>query len=101
MWSEVGDNVSAGYKLVTESLEMVRIHDGRHHLAIDGERDIDDCVLDQRWPVLISHRVSQFNACAHCYLGRETHQLVQMHDHHVTQLDSRDKCRARLSIPEQ
>src|SRR6266850_7278928 len=101
MWSEVGNNVSAGYELVADSLKTVRIHDGRHHLAIDGERDIDDCLLDQRWPMLIADCVSQFNARTHCHLGREAHQLVQMYDHHVTQLNPRNKCREGLGIPEQ
>ena len=45
MRSEVGNNVPAGYELVADSLKAVRIHDGRHHLAIDGERDIDDVSL--------------------------------------------------------
>ena len=101
MWSEVGNDVSAGYELVADSLKTMRIHDGRHHLAIDGERHIDDVALDQRRPVLIAHRVAQFNAGAHCHFGREAHQLVQMHDHHVAQLNSRDKGRERLGIPEQ
>ena len=51
--------------------------------------------------MLVAHRVAQFDACAHCHFGSEARQLVQMHDHHVTQLDSRDNCRARLGIPEQ
>jgi hypothetical protein len=101
MRSEIGNNFPAGQELVANSLEAVRIHDGRHHLAIDGERDIDDCILDQRRPMLIAHRVSQFDARAHCCFWREAHQLVQMHDHHVAQFDSRDKRRACLGIPEQ
>ena len=101
MRSEVGNDLSAGYEFVADSFKTVRIHDGRHDLAIDGERDIDGVVLDQCRPMLISHRVAQLDACAHCHFGHQARQSVQMHDHHVTQLDSRDDCRERLGVPEQ
>ena len=37
--------------------------------------------FDERWPVLVTERVSQFQAGAHRDLGCEMCQAIQMDDH--------------------
>jgi hypothetical protein len=46
---------------------------------------IDELAFDQRRPVLIAHRMAQFNAGPHRHFGREA-CVVQMHDHHIVQV---------------
>ena len=101
MWSEVGNDFPATYEVVTDAFEVMRIHDRCHHLAVDGKRHIDEVALDQRRPVLVAHRMTQFNAGAHCYFGRELRQIVQIYDHHIAQVDSRNDGLGCLRIPEQ
>jgi hypothetical protein len=101
MWCEIGHDLSARYKLVADTFEVVRLHDGGHHPAVDRERHIDEVALDQCRPVLVAHRMSQFDAGAHRHLRREARQFVQVHDHDVAHLDARDKGRKRLRVPEE
>ena len=86
---------------MADTFEPVCIHDGSHHFAVDGEGYVDESALDQGRPVLVSHRMTQFDARAYRHFGRHAQQIVQMHNHHVAQLDARDDGRGSMSIPEQ
>src|SRR3974390_122771 len=93
MWGEIGDEFAARHKLTTNVFEAMRLHDGGHHLAVDGQRHIDMIALDERGPVLVAERMSEFYAGAHRDLWREMCQTVQMDNHNFTQAYThRDGC---------
>ena len=52
-------------------------HDGSHHFAVDGEGYVDESALDQGRPVLVSHRMTQFDARAYRHFGRHAQQTIQ------------------------
>ena len=97
---EVRNDLPARDEFIANSFEVMRVHDGRHHLAVDGERHIHHVVLDQRRPVLVAHRMAQFDAGPHRHFRRSARQIVQMHDHYVAQVNSRNDSRGRLTVPD-
>ena len=81
MWSEIGNDLAARHKLITDVFEAMRFHNGGHYLAVDGKWHIDMIAFDERGPVLVAERVSQLQAGAHRDLRREMCQAIQMDDH--------------------
>ena len=46
MWREIGNDLAARHKLITNVFEAMRFHDGGHYLAVDGKWHIDMIVFD-------------------------------------------------------
>ena len=62
---KIGHDLAPGHEFVANAFEAMRVHDRRHHLAIDGKRHIDPVTLDQRGPMLVAQRVAELDASAH------------------------------------
>ena len=48
VWIEPVNDLSAWKELIADALEAMSIHNRCHHLAIDGERHINEIALSQR-----------------------------------------------------
>ena len=45
MWCEIGNDLAARHKLITNVFEAMCFHDGGHYLAVDGKWHIDMTVF--------------------------------------------------------
>ena len=46
MRREIGNDLAARHKLITNVFEAMRVHNGGHYLAVDGKWHIDTIAFD-------------------------------------------------------
>ena len=101
MRREVGNDLSAGYEFVADAFKTVRIHDGRHHLAIDSERNEYARAFDERRPVLVAERMAELDARPQQQVWCDAGKRVDVNNHHIAQADRSDNGGARRFVPKQ
>ena len=86
--SEVGYHFCAGLERAGDSLQSVGLHDARHHLAVDRQRDVDFRPFHYGRPVLVADSVTQFDGCMDQFVGRCSGQCREIGHQYVVELDA-------------